>query len=106
MPTVFVGGLASLTVDPSKIGTRFGMVFSMIAFATLAGPPTAGALIQSDGGSFLKAQLWAGSVTVAGALFIYAAKGSQLILYRRAQRSAEKSSREQRSPDAVPRESV
>lgn len=79
---MFVGGLASLTTDPSKLGVRFGMVCSALAFASLAGPPTAGALIQSDNGGFLKAQIWAGTVTIAAAFFICAAKWTQVKLDR------------------------
>ena len=75
---IFVGALASLTTDLSKIGTRFGMVCSILAFATLAGPPTAGALIQHDGGRFVYAQIWAGTVTVVGAFFIDAARFYQV----------------------------
>jgi MFS family permease len=70
---IFVGALASLTEEANKMGTRFGMVCSVLAFASLAGPPTAGALIQSDGGGFLRAQIWSGAVTVAGAGLIWAA---------------------------------
>nr|POF14360.1 aspyridones efflux protein apdf [Quercus suber] len=75
---MFVGGLASLTTDLSKLGVRFGMVDTLLAFASLAGPPLAGALIQSDNGGFLKAQIWAGVVTMCASLFICAAKWSQL----------------------------
>ena len=78
-----MGGLASLTTDPSKLGTRFGMVCSILAFASLAGPPTAGALIQADDGGFFKAQVWAGTITIAGGLFIGAAKWSQVMAARR-----------------------
>lgn len=70
---IFVGALASLTKEANKMGTRFGMVCSVLAFASLAGPPTAGALIQSDGGGFLRAQIWGGAATVAGAGLIAAA---------------------------------
>jgi MCP family monocarboxylic acid transporter-like MFS transporter 3 len=82
---VFVGGLASLTTDPSKLGIRFGMVCSALAFASLAGPPTAGALIETDNGGFLKAQIWAGSVTICAALFICAARWTQVKFDRPAQ---------------------
>lgn len=82
---MFVGGLASLTTDPSKLGVRFGMVCSTLAFASLAGPPTAGALIQSDNGGFLKAQIWGGTVTIAAALFVFAAKWAQVKFDRPAQ---------------------
>lgn len=67
-----------MTTDPSKLGVRFGMVCSALAFASLAGPPTAGALIQSDNGGFLKAQIWAGTVTMLAALFVCAAKWTQV----------------------------
>ncbi|KAI2776695.1 putative monocarboxylate permease [Daldinia loculata] len=84
---ILVAGLASLTTDPSKMGTRFGMVFSVLAFASLAGPPTAGALIQSESGGFMKAQIWAGTVTLASSLFIFAAKWRQMVMSRRIQGS-------------------
>jgi MCP family monocarboxylic acid transporter-like MFS transporter 3 len=75
---VFVSGLASLTVDLSKLGVRFGMVDSLIAFASLAGPPLAGVLIQSDNGGYLKAQIWAGVVTMCASLFISAARWTEV----------------------------
>jgi hypothetical protein len=57
----------------------------MMAFASLAGPPTAGALIEADHGGFLKAQIWAGSVTICAALFVSAALWMQIKLKRAAQ---------------------
>jgi len=75
---MFVGGLASLTTDPSKLGVRFGMVCSALAFASLAGPPTAGALIQSHNGGFLEPQIWAGTVTISAAFFLCAAYWTQV----------------------------
>ncbi|MCJ1358512.1 MAG: hypothetical protein MMC33_008512 [Icmadophila ericetorum] len=71
---IFVGSLASLTKDLSKTGTRFGMVCTFLAFATLAGPPIGGALIQREGRSFVGGQLWAGSATLVGALTLVAAR--------------------------------
>ncbi|KAB5577977.1 putative monocarboxylate permease [Coniochaeta sp. 2T2.1] len=67
---MFVGALASLTKQANKMGTRFGMVCSVAAFAALAGPPTGGALIQSEGGGFLRAQIWGGAAMVAGSALI------------------------------------
>ena len=63
---IFVGALASLTKDLSKAGTRFGMIFSLMSVATLTGAPIAGALIQSSQGSYIPAQVWAGTVTLVG----------------------------------------
>lgn len=54
------------------------MVCSTLAIASLAGLPTAGALIQSDHGGFLKAHIWGGTVTIAAALFVFAAKWAQV----------------------------
>lgn len=64
---LFAGALASLTKDPRKMGTRFGMVCTIAAFASLAGPPTAGAIIDKCGGRYLWAQVWAGLVIVLAA---------------------------------------
>ena len=70
---LFAGSLASLTKDPRKMGTRFGMVCTIVAFASLAGPPTAGAIIDKSGGRYLWAQVWAGMVIVlASVTFVVA----------------------------------
>ncbi|KAI0154992.1 putative monocarboxylate permease [Xylariaceae sp. FL1272] len=90
---IFVGGLASLTTDPSKMGTRFGMVCSVLAFASLAGPPFAGWLLQMGHGDFMRAQIWAGTVTIASGLFICAAKWSQI-----------QAERKQPTPEPEPKE--
>lgn len=47
----FVGANASLTRDPKKMGTRFGMIQTLSAISSLAGAPTAGAIIDKSGGS-------------------------------------------------------
>ncbi|KJZ80537.1 hypothetical protein HIM_00387 [Hirsutella minnesotensis 3608] len=70
----FIAALASLTKDPRKMGTRFGMVETMCSFASLAGPPTAGAIIDRSGGDYLGAQLWGGCVLAAAALLFAAAR--------------------------------
>lgn len=71
---VYVAAVASLTKDPSKMGTRVGMVSSMMSFAVLAGPPTAGAIIDVSGGSYTWAQVWGGSSIVLGAVMCAAAR--------------------------------
>ncbi|KAK3325696.1 major facilitator superfamily domain-containing protein [Apodospora peruviana] len=71
---VFVGSLASLTPNPRKMGTRFGMVCTIVGFATLAGPPTAGAIIDQSEGRYLWAQIWAGLVICLGSLTLAAAR--------------------------------
>ena len=54
---VFPATLTSLTTDISKTGVRMGMGFSVVAFASLSGPPLAGALIQAHDGDYLYAQM-------------------------------------------------
>ncbi|KAI0012745.1 MFS general substrate transporter [Xylariaceae sp. FL0662B] len=62
------GALASLSRDPAKMGTRYGMCCTIVGFATVAGGPTAGAIIEYCGGKYLWAQVWAGLVTLLGAV--------------------------------------
>ncbi|KAH7188607.1 major facilitator superfamily domain-containing protein [Fusarium flagelliforme] len=64
----FVGANASLTKDPRKMGTRFGMVQTISAFASLAGPPTAGAILDTSNGNFTYAQIWGGTVFLLAAI--------------------------------------
>jgi MFS transporter, MCT family, solute carrier family 16 (monocarboxylic acid transporters), member 3 len=71
---VFVGSLASMTEDPRKMGTRFGMVCTIVAAATLAGPPTAGAIIDRCNGRYLWAQVWGGLVIALGAVTVATAR--------------------------------
>ncbi|KAK3994684.1 riboflavin transporter MCH5 [Cladorrhinum sp. PSN332] len=65
---VFGGSLASLTKDPRKMGTRFGMVCTLCAFSSLAGPPTAGAIIDRSHGDFTYALIWAATVMILASL--------------------------------------
>lgn len=64
--SLFPATLSSLTTDLKKAGVRMGMVFSVISFACLTGPPIAGALIQRDDGNYLYAQIFVGTVLMAG----------------------------------------
>lgn len=72
--STFVASLASLTTDPSKMGTRFGMVEAICAFAALAGTPTAGVILDKMHGQYMVAQLWAGGVTLASAIVFVACR--------------------------------
>lgn len=72
--SLFPAGLSSLTTDLRKAGTRMGMVFTIVSFATLTGPPIAGALISACGGRYYGAQAFAGSAMIVGGGFMAAAK--------------------------------
>lgn len=71
---LFPASLASMTTDLKKAGARMGMCLGCVGIAALTGPPLAGALIQTHGGNYLYAQVWGGSVMVAGGLFLIAAR--------------------------------
>ncbi|OTA62711.1 MFS general substrate transporter [Hypoxylon sp. EC38] len=75
--SLFAVSLAALTEDLSQLGTRMGMVFSVVTFASLTGSPIAGAIIQTSGGSYLGAQLWAASSMLLGAVALAAARVSR-----------------------------
>ncbi|KXH31136.1 riboflavin transporter MCH5 [Colletotrichum simmondsii] len=46
---LFPAALSSLTTDLQKAGTRMGMVYTIVSFANLTGPPLAGLLIKASG---------------------------------------------------------
>ncbi|EGY20287.1 riboflavin transporter MCH5 [Verticillium dahliae VdLs.17] len=64
--SLFPAGLSALTADPRKQGTRMGMVFTIVSFAVLTGPPIAGAVIDATGGRYVGAQAFAGSCMALG----------------------------------------
>lgn len=68
--SLFPAALASLTTDLSKRGARMGMNFTIISFATLTGNPIAGAIITSNDGDYLGAQLLMGVSFLVGMAFI------------------------------------
>ena len=53
------------------------MVFSVVSFASLTGPPLAGALIQKNKGDYLFGQMFAGTVMMAGCLTLVACRVSK-----------------------------
>ncbi|KAI9801724.1 MAG: hypothetical protein M1833_002406 [Piccolia ochrophora] len=72
--SLFPATVSSLTTDLRKAGVRMGMIFSIVSFACLTGPPIAGALIQRGQGTYLYAQLFSGSVMMAGCCILVAAR--------------------------------
>ncbi|KAF3801404.1 Leporins efflux protein lepC [Colletotrichum gloeosporioides] len=72
--SLFPSALASLTSDPQKQGTRIGMVFTIVSFAGLIGPPIGGALISAVGGSYVGAQAFAGTCLSLGMAFMITAR--------------------------------
>ena len=74
---LFAATLSSLTTDLKKIGVRIGMVFTVISFACLTGPPLAGALIQKGNGNYIYAQIFSGTSLTCGCLMLIAARISK-----------------------------
>jgi predicted MFS family arabinose efflux permease len=64
--SLFPAVLGSLTTDLRKAGVRMGMIFTIVSFAVLTGPPIAGVLISKGGGSYLYAQIFAASSIMVG----------------------------------------
>lgn len=71
---ILQAALTSLTKDPQKMGTRMGMVLTLCAFASLAGPPIAGAIIDGSDGEYLGAQIWGGCLLLSSALVLAGAR--------------------------------
>ncbi|OAL04412.1 MFS general substrate transporter [Phaeosphaeriaceae sp. SRC1lsM3a] len=67
---MFPAVLTSLTKDMSRVGTRNGMGLAIIGLGTLVGPPIAGALIQSNGGDYLIAQMFGGATIFLGSTIL------------------------------------
>ncbi|MCJ1341413.1 hypothetical protein MMC09_006709 [Bachmanniomyces sp. S44760] len=77
LSTLFPAVITSITKDISKTGIRLGMVFTVVSFAVLTGPPLAGALILKDDGGYLYAQMFAGTVLMCSCLMLIAARISE-----------------------------
>ncbi|KAI9814286.1 MAG: hypothetical protein M1832_005926 [Thelocarpon impressellum] len=71
---LFTATIPSLTKDMRMAGVRMGMVLTMVSFACLTGAPIAGALLQRRNGSYLYAQIFAGSILTIGCLTLAGAR--------------------------------
>jgi len=76
--SLFPAGLSSLTPDPRRAGVRMGMAFSICSFASLVGPPVAGAILTASGVRYAGAQAFAGVSMLVGTVFMVAAKVARM----------------------------
>ncbi|KAJ6549934.1 MFS general substrate transporter [Mycena capillaripes] len=60
--------------DIRQIGSRIGLLYSVISFPSLVGGPVAGALLQAGRGQYTGMILFAGLTVIAGSFLILAAK--------------------------------
>jgi MFS family permease len=58
--------LSSMKTDAREAGVRVGMVFSLVSFSTLTGPPIAGVLVQRAGVEYHYAFAFAGTCLFLG----------------------------------------
>ncbi|QSZ31332.1 hypothetical protein DSL72_000895 [Monilinia vaccinii-corymbosi] len=63
---LFPATLSSLTTDLRTAGVRMGMVFTVVSFAVLTGPPIGGVLIQKKKGGYEYAQMFAAADLLVG----------------------------------------
>lgn len=68
--TLFPSTAASMVTDPSKMGQRVGMVFSVGSLACLTGPPLAGVLIGVGNGDYKYMQLFGGVSIMIGLVLL------------------------------------
>ncbi|CAI6266522.1 unnamed protein product [Periconia digitata] len=69
-------GKCSKEQDLKKAGVRMGMAFTIVSFASLTGPPLAGALIQYGNGSYVYANAWAGASFFVGGILLVVTRWS------------------------------
>ncbi|EAW12035.1 putative monocarboxylate permease [Aspergillus clavatus NRRL 1] len=66
------------TSDISRVGTRTGMVLTIVSFACLTAPAIQGALIQADQQRYLGAQAFSASSIVLGVVFLWLHRWSRV----------------------------
>ncbi|KAH9906018.1 putative monocarboxylate permease [Xylariomycetidae sp. FL2044] len=64
----------TMTPDPSQAGARIGMILGFVGFANLTGPAICGALIRTQHGSYLGAQMFAATSILIGTCMIVATR--------------------------------
>lgn len=64
----------TMTPDPSKTGTRVGMILGFVSLANLTGPAICGAIIEKSNGSYVGAQVFAATVILLGGVMALAAR--------------------------------
>ncbi|TFA99720.1 Riboflavin transporter MCH5 [Trichoderma ghanense] len=74
LQALFPAVATTMTPDPSRTGTRVGMILGFVSFSTLTGPAICGAIIGRQNGEYLGAQMFAAVSILLGALMALAAR--------------------------------
>lgn len=74
--SLFPAAVGDLSADPTRVGTKVGMVLAVVGVACFTGPPIGGRLIAINDGNYLYAQLFGGLSMLAscGTYFLVACK--------------------------------
>ncbi|KAE9569790.1 Aspyridones efflux protein apdF [Colletotrichum fructicola] len=64
--SLFPAAVGDLSTDPTRVGTKVGMVLAVVGVACFTGPPIGGRLIAINDGNYLYAQLFGGLSMLAG----------------------------------------
>lgn len=83
---IFAGGIQALfpalatqqSPEPDKVGTWTGMTLTIVSFACLTTAPIQGAIIQSEGGRYLRAQMFSASAIIVGAILLVLSRCSRV----------------------------
>lgn len=70
--SLFPAALSTLRFDPSKQGTRMGMMTTVVSFGALIGPPVASKFVSQD--DWISAEVFAASCILGGLLFTLVAR--------------------------------
>lgn len=66
--------VASMTTDMQTFGGRIGVIFMAMGLSSLIGSPVTGAIVQSQGGGYDGARIWAGVTMLIGGCSMGAAR--------------------------------
>ncbi|TEA10860.1 Aspyridones efflux protein apdF [Colletotrichum sidae] len=66
--SLFPAAVGDLSTDPTRVGTRVGMILAVVSVSCFTGPPIGGRLIALHDGDYLYAQLFGGLAMLAGCL--------------------------------------
>ncbi|KAF6793736.1 MFS monocarboxylate transporter [Colletotrichum sojae] len=64
--SLFPAAVGDLSTDPTRVGTKVGMVLAVVGVACFTGPPIGGRLIAINDGNYLYAQIFGGLSMIVG----------------------------------------
>lgn len=63
---LFPASVGELSTDPTRVGTKVGMVLAVVSISCFTGPPIGGQLVAMNDGKYLYAQLFGGATMLVG----------------------------------------